>query len=197
MAKPILALVPVLALLVTALAGCSSGGDGSASAYVKDATSDTFSQVHLVITQVSIHQSSDGNATAGWVVLFSGSVHVDLMNTTGTKAAFLGQASLPAGKYQQMRITASEAFGIDKTGAHVAIGLPNKELKVVKGFKVESGKETQLVLDIDLEKSLKQKGTEWEFKPVIGKLYAAVKDKADKPEAGKIGDVDLKDDAAE
>ncbi len=192
-----LAIPCVFVFVLTALAGCSSGGDGSASVYVKDAVSNDFREVHLVITQVSIHQSSDGNESAGWKVLFSGNVDVNLMNATGTKAAFLGQADIPSGKYQQMRITASSAYGIDNSGARVEIGLPNKELKVVKGFKVESDKETQLVLDIDLEKSIKAKGTGWEFKPVIGKLYAAIKDKSDKPQAGKIGDVDLKDDAAE
>ncbi|MES2154072.1 MAG: DUF4382 domain-containing protein [bacterium] len=192
-----LAIPCVLLFLLAALSGCSSGGDGTASAYVKDAVSNDFREVHLVITQVSIHQSAGGNETAGWKVLFSGSVDVNLMNASGTKAAFLGQADVPAGKYQQMRIMASSAYGITTSGARVTIGLPNNDLKVVKGFKVDSGKETQLVLDLDLEKSLKQKGADWEFKPVIGKLYAAIKDKSDKPAAGKIGDVDLKDDAAE
>ncbi len=190
--------LPIATLfLIVALAGCSSGGDGSASVYVKDAVTDDFSAVHLVITKVSIHQSSSGNETAGWKVLFSGSQDVNLMNATGTKAAFLGAADMTPGKYQQMRIEASSAYGTDTSGAQVAIALPNKELKVVKGFKIEAGKETQLVLDIDLEKSLKESKSGWEFKPVIGKLYAAIKDKSDKPESGKIGDVELKDDAAE
>jgi hypothetical protein len=185
-------------LLAAALAGCASASDGTASAYVKDAASTSFREVHLVITGVSIHQSSDGNATAGWTQVFSGSgTDVNLMNTSGAKAAFLGESGLPAGKYQQVRLTASSAYGIGTDGARVAIALPAKELKVVKGFKVEAGKETQLVLDLDLEKSLKEGKDGWEFKPVIGKLYAALKEKADKPAAGHVGDVDLKDDAAE
>jgi hypothetical protein len=190
--------------LVAALAGCAASSDSSASAYIKDAPQTlTFKEVHLVITKVSIHQSASGNgtgddnSTAGWKELFSGSgTDVNLMNATGNKAFFLGSADLDSGKYQQMRITASSAYGINLAGSRVAIDLPEKELKVVKGFKLEAGKQTQLVLDIDLEKSLKQRtDTTWEFKPVIGKLYAGIKEKGDKPKDGELKDVDLKDDA--
>lgn len=192
--------LPIVCLfLIGALAGCAASGDSTASAYVKDSVSTTFREVHLVITSVSIHESSDGNETSGWKDLFSGpATDVNLMNASGSKAFFLGRADLAAGKYQQMRIQASNAFGIDMAGANVAISLPNKDLKVVKGFKLEPGKETQLVLDIDLEKSLKQsKDGSWEFKPVIGKLYAGIKEKGDKPDAGEVKELELKDDASE
>lgn len=185
-------------LVASLLAGCAATGDSSASAYIKDApTTLTFKEVHLVITQVSIHQSSNGNDTAGWKVLFSGSgTDVNLMNATGSKAFFLGSADLDSGKYQQMRIQASSAHGVNLAGQNVAIDLPNKDLKVVKGFKLEAGKQTQLVLDIDLEKSLKQRGDgSWEFKPVVGKLYAGIKEKGNQPRAGELKEVELKDDA--
>ncbi|MEA3144171.1 MAG: hypothetical protein QOG31_1495 [Thermoplasmata archaeon] len=184
-------------LLAAALAGCAMASDGTVSAYVKDTASTDFREVHLVVTGVSIHQSSDGNGTAGWMQVFSGAgTDVDLMNASGAKAAFLGESGLPAGKYQQVRLTASSAYGIGMDGARVAIALPAKELKVVKGFKVEAGKETQLVLDIDLEKSLKEGKDGWELKPVIGKLYSALKEKQAKPAAGSVAAVDLGDDAA-
>lgn len=177
------------------LPGCASDGDGTASFYVKDAATDEFREVHLVITQVSIHQSG-GNESSGWKVLFTGSQDVDLLNTTGAKAAFLGEAGLAAGKYQQLRLTASSAYGITMDGNRTDIGLPDKELKVNKGFTVEAGQETQLILDIDLDKSVKEKGDGWEFKPVIGKLYAAKGDKEAKPAAGTVETVALEDDAA-
>ncbi|HUR63419.1 MAG TPA: DUF4382 domain-containing protein [Candidatus Thermoplasmatota archaeon] len=186
-----------LLLLAAALAGCASASDGTASAYVKDAAPAGFREVHLVITGVSIHQSSDGNSSAGWTQVFSGAgTDVNLMNASGAKAAFLGESGLPAGKYQQVRLTASSAYGVGMDGARIAIALPAKELKVVKGFKVEAGKETQLVLDVDLEKSLKEGKDGWELKPVIGKLYSALKEKGAKPSAGSVAAVDLRDDAA-
>ncbi|HUR61624.1 MAG TPA: DUF4382 domain-containing protein [Candidatus Thermoplasmatota archaeon] len=199
MVAPRLAFSLACMFLVGALAGCAADGDSTASAYVKDSVSTSFREVHLVITGVSIHQSGGGNETSGWKDLFNGpGTDVNLMNASGSKAFFLGRTDLAAGKYQQMRIQASSAYGIDMAGAHVAISLPDKDLKVVKGFKLEAGKETQLVLDIDLEKSLKQdKSGAWEFKPVIGKLYAGIKEKGDKPSGGELKDVDLKDDATE
>lgn len=178
-------------------AGCT-GNDGYASAYVKDAPSDTWRAVHITFTAVSIHQSGDN--TTGWTTLYSssGGSTVDLLNTSGLRAAFLGETGLPAGHYQQMRITVLMAHGILSDGTAVNIGLPQGgELKLSKSFKVQAGKETQIVIDFDLEHSLTQKNGAWEFKPVVGKIYAAIKDKTDKPEAGKIESVDLKDDAAE
>lgn len=195
-----LALMTACVMLVTALAGCAGSGQGSASVYVKDAPTDTFSEVHLVITKVVIHQSSSGNntdenGTAGWKTLFEGSVDVDLLNTTGAKAAFLGEAGLPAGKYQQLRLEASSAYGIKKDGTRVDIDLPVKELKVVRGLRVEADKETQIVIDIDLEKSLQEGKNGYAFKPVLGKLTAGIKEKSEKPTPGTVETVNQTDDA--
>ena len=185
-----------------ALAGCASS-DGEASVYVKDAPADQWRSVHVTITEVSIHQSSSGNSsdansTSGWKVLFSDSagLTVDLLNTTGTRAAFLGSEGLAAGHYQQIRISISAAHGIDSTGKSVDIAVPDKGyVRTSKSFKVEEGKETQIIIDIDLEKSLVEKNGAWEFKNKIGKVYTHVKEKGDKPEKGEVENVELKDDA--
>ena len=225
--------LPVALLIALALSGCSqstnddggdsaTGGTGSASAYVKDAPSDDFAEVHVVFTEVAVHRSggsgsnatstavgtstglstSVGNTTvsgsvnatatsnstvtndgsgseAGWVVLFSDAsgVDVDLLNTTGARAAFLGEADLAAGHYQQVRITVTEAYGIDHDGNRTNITVSSGTLRSVKSFEVEDGEETRVTIDIDLEKSLKQTGNgQWRLTPVIGKTSAAVVD---------------------
>jgi hypothetical protein len=186
-----------LALLVSAaLAGCASDG-GQASVYVKDAPADDWQAIHITFTEVAVHQSG-GNDTSGWKTLFSDSagVTVDLLNTTGARAAFLGETGLAAGHYQQIRIYASSAHGIRKDGTGVDIALPEKGyVHTSKSFKVEAGKETQIVIDIDLEKSLVLKGGQWEFKPKIGKVYTAIKEKDGKPDKGDVENVELRDDA--
>lgn len=208
------------------LSGCTRSDDGapastgSASAYVKDAPSDDFRELHVVFTQVSVHRSggSEGNAStsgvatatgtstsvgnatlsvsatatasangtssqdageAGWATLFSDAegVDVDLLNTTGARAAFLGEAELAAGHYQQVRITVKEAYGIGHDGERINITVSSGTLRSVKSFEVEGGQETRITIDIDLEKSLTQQGNgQWRLTPVIGKTSAAVVD---------------------
>ena len=239
--------LPVALLIALALSGCSTnddqgdsstGGTGSASAYVKDAPSDDFAEVHVVFTEVAVHRSggSDGNTTtgngtgtstgvttsvgnttvsgsvnatvsgsanattsgsaseAGWIVLFSDAsgVDVDLLNTTGARAAFLGEADLDAGHYQQVRVTVKEAYGIDHDGERVNITVSSGTLRSVKSFEVEADEETRITIDIDLEKSLRQTGNgQWRLTPVIGKTTALVVDDASSgEESAQPGDVE-------
>lgn len=246
---PPVALLLVAAVAAVALAGCSSsttsggggsgstsGGTGSASAYVKDKPSDDFREVHIVLTQVSVHRSggSDGNETsnttatgtatgvsttvgnatvsasatasgtvsgstapeAGWIVVFSDAagVDVDLMNATGAKAAFLGEADLSAGHYQQVRITVKSAYGVHANGTRDNITVSSGTVKAVKSFDVEAGKETRLTVDLDLERSLHQQGNgEWRLSPVVGKVSSAVVDDrgsgSDTAQPGDVEDV--------
>jgi hypothetical protein len=233
--------VAVLTALI--LSGCTqsdggSEGTGSASAYVKDAPSDDFREVHVVFTEVAVHRSggSDGNPTqtgngtgtstglttsvanttvsgsvnatvsgsanatttsgseAGWIVLFSDAsgVDVDLLNTTGARAAFLGEEDLAAGHYQQVRITIKEAYGIDHDGERVDITVSSGVLRSVKSFEVEEGRETRITIDIDLERSLREQGNgQWRMTPVIGKTTAEVVDDASSgQEAAQPGDIE-------
>lgn len=181
----------------TLLAGCASGS-GEASAYVKDAPAGDWDAIHLTFTEVSVHSSGDGNSSTGWHTLFSDAagVTVDLLNTTGARAAFLGESGLPAGKYQQLRIKATKAHGVTTSGEGIDIALPQGELKLNKAFRVEAGKETRLVIDFDLDRAVQQKGSGWEFKPVVGKVYAQVVEDGQTPAKGEVKDVDLEDDAS-
>jgi hypothetical protein len=226
--------------LAAALAGCttpaseddggSPGGQGSVSAYVKDAPSDDFREVHLVFTQVQVHRSSGGgnetdstatgtatgistavgnttvtasvNATAtsadtqgaGWITVFSdpAGVDVDLLNTTGARAAFLGEADLSAGRYQQIRVTVEEAYGVDHNGTRHDITVSGGTVRSVRPFEVEPGQETRLTVDIDLDRSLRQQGNgQWRLTPVIGQTFTAVvEDEASGEDESRPGDVE-------
>ena len=242
------ALLLALSMTALVLSGCSqsdegeepAGSTGSASAYVKDAPSDDFREVHVVFTEVSVHRSggsvsnmtstsvgtatgvstSVGNVTvsasasatgsangtgdeepeSGWIVLFSDAsgVDVDLLNTTGPRAAFLGETDLDAGHYQQVRIKVLEAYGIDHDGERVEITVSSGTLRSVKSFDVTADMETRITVDIDLEKSLKQSGNgQWRLTPVIGKTSAAVVDDASSgEESSQPGDVESVPEAA-
>jgi hypothetical protein len=241
--------LPVALVLTLAfvLAGCSqpdeddggsgASGTGSASAYVKDAPSDDFREVHVVFTEAKLHRSGSGDETgstgvgtatatstavgnttlsasvsvtsapnsttttssdagsqAGWIVLFSDAagVDVDLLNTTGARAAFLGEEDLEAGHYQQIRIVVKEAYGITRDGERKEITVSSGELRSVRSFTVEADQETRITIDIDLEKSLKQSGNgQWRLSPVIGKTTAeVVDDESSGEDTAQPGDVE-------
>jgi hypothetical protein len=209
---------PSIALLVAAvsLAGCTGdAADGSASIYVKDAPTDVFAEVHVVITEVSVHVAGggdegedeqnetgeaaldEGNDTggAGWKVLADsdGGFDVDLLNASGTNAAFLGEADLAAGRYTQIRVQVDSAYGITHEGDRLNISVPSQALRVVRSFEVEEGQETRIILDIDLEASLRQQGDEWRLRPVVGTTMVEVVEDAgsgeDVHEEGEVAPV--------
>jgi hypothetical protein len=242
MARSALATFALLAAL--SLAGCTSSddadtggegdggaaGDGSASAYIKDAPSDDFREVHVVVTEAKVHRSAvAGNGTststatatgtstavanttvsagvnatatvasggneAGWITLFSDAagVDIDLLNTTGARAAFLGESDLAAGSYQQVRMVVKEAYGIDHDGQRVEITVSSGTLRSVRSFTVEADRETRITIDIDLEKSLRETGNgQWRMTPVIGKTTAqVVDDSSSGEETAQPGDVE-------
>ncbi|HUR25590.1 MAG TPA: DUF4382 domain-containing protein [Candidatus Thermoplasmatota archaeon] len=140
----------------------------------------------------------DGDRASGWKVLFSDASgsDIDLLNATGTRAAFLGESGLAAGKYTQLRVTVTEVYGI-QNGTRVPITLSSGTLKLNHPFEVEADAETRLVLDFDLEKSLHQSGNgSWRMTPVVGSVDT---DEVDDEKSGKEhdeeGDVrDLEDD---
>ncbi len=155
-------------------------------------------EIHVVFTKIEVHAAggdADANSTssAGWKVLFedSAGVDVDLLNVTGTQAAFLGEASLAAGKYTQLRITVASAHGV-QDGNDVAITVSSGTLKFNRPFDVDAEKETRLVIDVDLDKSLNQSGSgTWRMTPVVGSVSATVvEDSSSGDDVADEGDVE-------
>ncbi len=188
-----------LMIVAVAAAGCvGDSGQGSASIYVKDAPTDDFDEIHVVFTKVELHRAGDDNDTsddnetddadegddeggAGWITVYENASgqDIDLLAANGNKAAFLGESDLAAGKYTQIRIHATEAYGI-QDGERKDFILSNNVLKVPKPFTVEADMETKIVIDYDLDRSIKQQGggplsePTYRMTPVIGKTTATV-----------------------
>ncbi len=187
----------VLSILVLAmLAGCFAPEEpeqGSVSIYVTDAATDEFDEIHVVFHDVMVHGAGNGT---GWITVFQNEtgLDIDLLNLTGARSAFLGEANLTAGKYTQIRINASEAYGI-QNGERVEITLANSKLKVVKSFNITAGSETRIVLDFDLDRSVHKQGPHgWKMTPVIGKTFvetvAGDESGADVHDEGEVAEID-------
>lgn len=165
------------------LAGCVADGDGSASIYVKDAPTDEFDEIHVLFSEVEVHfggdSSEDGNDTEDdgeWRTLVQSDdgIDVDLLNASGTRSAFLGEADLEAGTYTQIRVQVIEAYGI-QDGERSDFRVPSGTLKLVRSFQVEADQETKITLDFDLDQSLTQAGQgQWILTPVVGKTVVQV-----------------------
>jgi hypothetical protein len=190
-------------LVFTEVAVHRSGGSGNGTSSTGSTNSTgTATGVSTGVGNTTLSASVTASATetptpeAGWIVLFSDAagVDVDLLNTTGAKAAFLGETDLAAGHYQQVRATVKEAYGVTQNGSREDITVSSGTVKVVRGFDVESGKETRITLDLDLSRSLHQQGNgEWRLTPVVGKTTAAVVDDedsgSDQAQPGDVEDV--------
>lgn len=167
--------IPLIAclLLSVALAGCTTEDTGTASIYVKDAPVDEFDEIHLVFTQVEVHRSG-GNDTGGWITLYENETgqDLDLLDLSGARAAFLGEAELEAGQYQQIRVHAIEAYGI-QNGSRVEFQFAPTPFKTSGQFEVTGGEETRITVDIDLEQSVVKMGPNgYRMTPVIGSTHS-------------------------
>lgn len=170
---------------------------GTMTAYVKDQPTDEFSEIWIRFDTVTVHRAgedgnetdgnqTDGNETDGneteegtWVTVFDGNRAIDLLRFSeeGSKA-FLGGDELEAGRYTQIRVNVTEAWGIRASdGENVTITVAQTEAKVVRTFVVEANATTQVVIDLDLDRSLVrqggpqgQGGGSWRMTPVIGSV---------------------------
>ncbi len=227
-------------LLASGLAGCATGGDGSASLYVKDAPTDEFDEIHVVFTNAYVHQGGDEdegddgedgapeddggqggppgtesrtgleaqqrqqqggstaqfNEQAGWIELAADpdGIDVDLLNATGTRAAFLGEANLSAGLYTQIAVVVADAYGIDENGDRVEITVPSGIGRVVRSFNISADQETQIIIDLELDRALTESGDGWKLTPVFGKTTTRTVDDDESGEEahepGEVAEVD-------
>lgn len=129
---------------------------------------------------------------AGWITLASDAdgIDVNLLNATGTKAAFLGDANLSAGTYTQIAVVVQDAYGIDDNGSQVPITVPSGVGRVVSSFDVQAGQETQIIIDLELDRAMTQSGDGWKLTPVFGKTTTRTVDDSEAgSEAHEPGEV--------
>lgn len=141
-------------------------------------------------------QDNQFREAAGWIELASDAdgIDVNLLNATGTKAAFLGEANLSAGTYTQIAVVVQDAYGIDDNGSRVDITVPSGIGRVVRSFQIEAGQETQIVIDLELDRALTESSQGWKLTPVFGKTSTRTVDDAesgsDAHEPGEVAEVE-------
>jgi hypothetical protein len=181
-----------LAASAALLAACGGGGGGGSgdtgnpppmqlgtvAVSLTDAPACGFDAVNVTVSKVRIHQSaSAGENDSGWTdITVAPARKINLLNLTNGALEALGQASLAAGSYSQLRLVLEGTSGANTvvrsgTSAEVALDTPSalqSGIKLVNQFDVASGQRVDLVLDFDACKSVVSKGNNgYSLKPVV------------------------------
>jgi hypothetical protein len=188
----------LLAILAGAtLAACGGGGSDTTTApsaapagsgtlrvSLTDAPACGFDQVNVTVERVRVHQSSTaGENDGGWVDIpvVNGPRKVDLLSLTNGVLMELGETTLTAGYYSQIRLvlvsnkSASMSNTVKPTGAfETEMDTPSAAqsgLKLINGFTVAPAATTDIVLDFDACRSIVQRGNgTYGLKPVIAMI---------------------------
>ena len=160
------AIIVVIVMIVAAVGAYAllQPATGTMSIYVKD---DAFAWKHVNVTfsEVRVHQASADNDT-GWQTISIENDVIDLAALVNV-SELLASSAIPAGKYTQVRIVVESATGMMFNGTHVAFDVPSGELKTTHPFDLPAGDTKRLTLEIDLEHSIVQNASGWNFKPVL------------------------------
>ena len=173
------------------IAGCGGGGTGGSgnpasmgtlNVSITDAPTCGYDAVNVTVQKVRVHQSSGAaDADSGWSeVVLSPAKRIDLLSLTNGVLENLGQTSLPAGKYTQLRLVLADNGGaspmansvIPTGGSETALDTPSATqsgLKMNVDIDVAADKIADVVLDFDACKSVVRRGNSGQFnlKPVI------------------------------
>lgn len=174
--------------------GCGSGGDGGTSVSpgtlsvsLTDSPACGYDEVNVTVSKVRVHQSSSAQQnSAGWSdITLNPPIKINLLDYNDpTQDNFalltLGETTLPAGHYTQLRLVLVPNNGssplansvvLSGSPTEVALETPSaiqSGIKLVHEFNVPSGQRVDLLLDFDACQSIVQTGSgKYKLKPVI------------------------------
>jgi hypothetical protein len=182
----------VSALSSAALLGACGGGGGSGgiagsdtgtlAVSMTDAPACGFDKVNVTVSKVRVNKSATaGDTDSGWTdITLASPKKIDLLSLQNGILTTLGQTTLSAGHYTQMRLVLADnastplANSVVATGSttETAIETPSaiqSGIKLTNEFDVAANATTDLVLDFDACKSIVTKGNGGGYllKPVI------------------------------
>jgi Domain of unknown function (DUF4382) len=182
----LLLVMSFISILAALLWGCSGGTSsssqpGTLGVSLTDAPAGGFDAVNVTVSKVRVHQSSTASENdPGWSdITLTPPRKINLLNLTNGALDALGQTSLPAGHYTQLRLVLVPNAGANIANSVVLSGttteLPlftpsgvQSGIKLIHEFDVSSGQHIDLVLDFDALKSIVTRGNgSYALMPVI------------------------------
>lgn len=170
------------ALALSACGGGGSDGGTTPTGTLKLSMTDApacYQSVVVNVAKVRVHTSDDGgtpDGDGGWreIVPPNAPVQIDLLNLTNGRLAELGQATVPAGRYKQLRLVLA-----NNGNTVTPVGAPSPEplttpsgqqsgLKIKVDFDVLANQTSDLLMDFDACKSIVLTGSgKYLLKPVV------------------------------
>ncbi len=151
---------------------------GKLSLSITDKQVEGIEELHVTITAVEIHkagatgdENSNGNSNRGdnssWILFSEEEKTFDLMQLKSSEGLkeVLGEKELEVGKYTQIRLTVKEVKA-KINGEEFDVEVPSDKLKIVHGFEIKEGEETELIIDFSPESVISANGG-YKLKPVI------------------------------
>jgi hypothetical protein len=143
--------------------------NGRFKIYMVDSPS-TLDSVIICVTRVEVHKSGS-DSTSGWFVINDSTRYFDLLLLTNGASAVLGDTSLTAGKYTQIRLIIGDGSYVIDQGVKHDLEIPSGSqtgLKLTHQFTIEGGKLYELILDFNVDKSIVVTGNgRYKLKPTI------------------------------
>lgn len=177
--------VSTVAAIVLAACG-GGGGDDAGVGTVQVSMTDApacYKKVVVTVEKVRVQHSTDAGETENaWkdIVLPSGPVQVDLLTLTNGQLAELGQTTVEAGNYTQLRLVLADnpasgdplnyvVTNDDQTKALKTPSGQQSGLKIKGDFEVNADTTTPVLLDFDACKSIVVAGNSGQYilKPVV------------------------------
>ncbi|MCE3263208.1 MAG: hypothetical protein K0R43_2287 [Pseudoduganella sp.] len=194
--NPKVSLLPLISSALL-LAACGGGGGGASpppaqtmgtlGVSLTDAPACGFDAVNVTVSKVRVHQSAAaGENDSGWTDLtLPAGRKINLLSLTNGVMESLGQTSLTAGTYSQVRLVLDPNTGngmansvLPTGGSETALDTPSavqSGIKMNANFTVEAGQRYDLVLDFDACKSIVTKGNgRYALKPVVKVIPTAM-----------------------
>ncbi|MBE0571874.1 MAG: DUF4382 domain-containing protein [Ignavibacteriaceae bacterium] len=126
--------------------------------------------VIICVTRVEVHRAGS-DSTSGWFVINDSTRFFDLLQLTNGASVILGDTSLPAGQYTQIRLFIGDGSYVIDQGTKHDLEVPSGSqsgLKLIHQFTIETGKLYELLLDFNVEKSIVITGNgKYKLKPTI------------------------------
>jgi hypothetical protein len=131
------------------------GSTGNFILYLSDAPGE-FDEVNIVVESVALHKVEEG-----WITINNESRSFNLLELTNGLTAVLGEASLDAGRYTEIRLIIGDGSNVVIDGQPYNLQIPSgiqTGLKLVKTFEIDPDYTYELLFDLDAHRSVHQVG---------------------------------------
>jgi len=154
----------------------NNSGQGQIKITMVDAPAG-YDEVNIVVTRVEVHKSG-ADSTSGWFVINNNMATYNLLLLRNGASVVLGDHSLDAGHYTQIRLIIGTGSNVIVDGVTYPLEIPSGQQTGVKlnhSFDIQDGVVYELLLDFDAERSILLTGNgQYKLKPVIRVTPAAI-----------------------